>query len=470
MDGPDHHDHSEYLPKTTRPSGNGDEFDALADLFLGDTPLAPGTTPEWSPPRSTGTDPVAAPAPTPTAEPAKPPRLEAVVLGHLPVRASIWVRQYAGSVADAMHASVALLRISPETTSLDIVGAGIRAPSEDHETIRDAIADARRRCSHWVIRVDETDEPTLIARDDLSEITVLTGADEAAVVASYRLMKSLATEWDRKLDEDQGPGLRLAIMGAGSEEALLAGEKLERAARAFLQRPVQVSARVPRIGAVGSALLYRGESGHSIEELMSLISGAEPTPDSTPRLRLASDQAKAKTPVEPIQQTPPSRRTASRTKLDTGPVTPDVVVRRATPTKGVPSRAEPTRAVPISTLIPGLTLLETRCPKTGRVELASDDDGRLHLIAISGTDPTQPVDTLVSTSAWAREHLPLLLRAEPTLAPPSADRESESDPVLHLVTKEPKLIRPLLDADVRVHLLTEVEVGGQTARVTTELN
>ena len=124
----------------------------------------------------------------------------------------------------------------------------------------------------------------------------------------------------------------------------------------------------------------------------------------------------------------------------------------------------------MSSLIPGLTPLESRCPKAGRVELATDEQGRLHLVARSGADPTQPVDALIAASAWAREHLALLLRAEPTLAPPSPDPEADSSPVLHLVTTEPKLIRPLLDADVRVHLLTEVEVGGQRAQVTTELN
>ncbi len=458
MDGPDQSDHSEYMPTISRPAG-GDEFDALADLFLGDTPLAPPGTSQAPPARSTGTDPVPARVVSARAEAAAPAKLEGVVLGHLPVRASIWVRQYAGSVADAMQAPVALLRISPELTTLDLVGAGISPPSEVHTDLKEAIADAKRRCTHWILRVDETDEPAMIARDDLDEITVLTGADEAAVVASYRLMKSLASEWDRKLDEDAGPGLRLAIMGSEHERALVAGEKLERAARAFLHRPVQVSARVPRIGAVGSATLFRGESGADLGELMSQISGAQGPSVSAPRLRLAAEHGPAhpaEVTIKPTRRRAPAQRGASPERQE------------LSPPRSMPNPSE--RSVPMSALIPGLTLLETRCPKAGRVELASDENGRLHLIASSGADPTQPIDTLVATSAWAREHLALLLRAEPELAPPSADPESESDPVLHLVTTEPKLVRPLLDADVRVHLLTEIEVGGQTARVTTELN
>ncbi len=457
MDGADYTEHSEYLPATARPTP-GDEFDALADLFLGDTPLAPTGDARDPQPRSTGTDPVPVRAPTPRGAAARTPRLEAVVLGHLPVRASIWVRQYAGSVADATQAPVALLRVSPDATTLELVGAGVRH-GDEHTNIRDAIADARGRTAHWIVRVEETDEPTLIARDDLDEITVLTGADEAAVVASYRLMKSLAADWDRRLDEDEGPALCLAIMGANSEEALVAGEKLERAARAFLQRPVQVSARVPRIGAVGSAALFRGEPGESLETLLTLISGTTPLTADAPCLRLASEKGPPAHPASTPTATPAARHSPA-----------DAPALPAREHATAATRSEHARPAPMSSIIPGLTLLETRCPKAGRVELATDEAGRLHLIARSGTDPSQPVDTLISTSAWAREHLPLLLRAEPTLAAPSADPASESEPVLHLVTTEPKLIRPLLDADVRVHLLTEIEVGGQVARVTTELN
>jgi hypothetical protein len=441
MDGPDHRDHSEYLPSGTSAGRRGDEFDALADLFLGDEPLGPRGVPE---PRSTGTDPAPVRTPRVRTETAVRPRIEAIVLGHLPVRASIWVRQYAGSVADAVQAPVALLRVSPEMTSLEIVGAGTHRVTE-HDAIEEAIRDARSRCAHWVVRVDETEEPTLIARDDIAEITVLTGADEAAIVASYRLMKSLASDRDRRLHDDEGPELRLAIMGSEHEQAMAAGEKLERAARAFLSRPVQVSARVPRIGATGSATLFRGACELGIETMLGLVQGG-PVEPATPNLRLAADETsnEPEVVVRPTKATPPPRPEST-----------------ATTAHG---------EVCLSALIPGLTRLETRCPKAGRVELAADDEGRLHLIARSGADPSQPVDTLVATSAWAREHLALLLRAEPMLSPPSAERGSDTDPVLHLVTTEPKLIRPLLDADVRVHLLTEIEVAGQTARVTTELN
>ncbi|MFI4897363.1 MAG: hypothetical protein ACIARR_06020 [Phycisphaerales bacterium JB059] len=191
--------------------------------------------------------------------------------------------------------------------------------------------------------------------------------------------------------------------------------------------------------------MFRGACELGIETMLGLVQGA-PVEPGTPSLRLAAEE------------------TATE---------PEVVVRpigEASTPRPAPSPRAQGMDDCLSALIPGLTRLETRCPKAGRVELAADEAGRLHLIARSGADPSQPVDTLVATSAWAREHLALLLRAEPMLSPPSAERGSETDPVLHLVTTEPKLIRPLLDADVRVHLLTEVEVAGQTARVTTELN
>ncbi|MEZ6243638.1 MAG: hypothetical protein R3B57_11420 [Phycisphaerales bacterium] len=457
----DHHeDHQEYVPDHLVRDEDR-EFDALADLFLGDAPLAPGSPAGDDRPaiRATGTAPSPAPRPRVVTKPHA--RIEGIMLGHLPVRAGIWVRQYAASVADATHAPVALLRHARELTTLDLVGPGTPRDIEPCETLEEAIDAARAVCSRWIVRVDEVDEPGLTDASGIDEVTVLTGADEAAVVASYRLVKSLGGEWDGKFGEDEGPRLRLAIMGSVAEQATAAGEKLERAARAFLRRPVQVSARVPRIGANASASIFRGQAETTIEDMLGRIRGEQ----KRPQLRLAKDDAAAHE-VEiryADHEATPSPAPAERK--------PEIVVRPQGGRQAAPTpERHIERSLPLSSLIPGLTGLEARCPKAGSVELAADDLGRLHLLASSGKDPTHPMDRLIAAAAWAREHLPLLLRAEPTLAMPSAERDEGDAFTLHLVTRHPKLIRPLLDADVRVHLLTEVEVGGQTARVTTELN
>ncbi len=463
-------DHQEYVPDhladRDADSAADREFDALADLFLGDAPLAPATPTDDERPRARATGTGPAPAPRARTQTSPRARVEAVMLGHLPVRAGIWVRQYAASVADAAHAPVALLRQSRDTTTLDLVGPGSGRELEGLGSLEEAIDSARSVCARWIVRVDEVDEPGLTDSPEVDDVTVLTGADEAAVVASYRLVKSLGGDWDSKFGDEEGPGLRLAIMGSESEQAAAAGEKLERAARAFLRRPVHVSARVPRIGANASVSVYRGSSSLTTEQMIARIRGQR----AEPRLRLARDDDAGSHRPAPPAATRDERVPEIVVRPQGGVAAPSAPV---TPEPSTP-RVEQSRLAPrlplLSSLIPGLTGLEARCPKAGSVELAADSRGMLHLLAASGEDPTQPVDRLLAASAWAREHLPLLLRAETALAMPSADRDESAGFTLHLVTRHPKLVRPLLDADVRVHLLTEVEVDGKTARVTTELN
>ncbi len=465
-------DHQEYMPEHLADRDER-EFDALADLFLGDAPLAPATPAGDERPaiRATGTG----PAPAPRAKVVTRPqtRIEAVMLGHLPVRAGIWVRQYAASVADAAHAPVALLRQSREIATLDLVGPGTPRDLDMCESLESAIDAALSVCSRWIVRVDEVDEPGLTDSTAIDEVTVLTGADEAAVVASYRLVKSLGGEWDGKFGDEDGPRLRLAIMGSGAEQASAASEKLERAARAFLRRQVHVSARVPRIGANASASLFRGPSTMAIDEMIKRVRGET----RTPQLRLAREDAQRKTEAHASPHETPERATTPAPLIDKR--VPEIIV-RPQPHRGESNRPfsapapvhtlDTDRMPALSSLIPGLSGLESRCPKAGEVELAVDAGGALHLLAASGEDPTHPIDRLMAASAWAREHLPLLMRAEPSLAMPSADEDEAAGFTLHLLTRRPKLVRPLLDADVRVHLLTEIEIDGRTTRVTTELN
>jgi len=136
----------------------------------------------------------------------------------------------------------------------------------------------------------------------------------------------------------------------------------------------------------------------------------------------------------------------------------------------------------LASRLEGLTTIETVCPFTSGVEFAAAADGSLHLITQTlsttesrgGTDAEDSlgagVERLIAVSAWARAHLSLLLRAEPLLAMPSADRADDDGPVLHLLTGDARAARGLLDSDVFVHLCRPVEVGGESVWVTDDLN
>ncbi|MFG0307473.1 MAG: hypothetical protein ACF8Q5_14815 [Phycisphaerales bacterium JB040] len=470
------------------------EYDALADLFLGDSELAPPASPHRHEPERTRR--AARPAV------ASRPALELVLLGHLPVRAGLWLKQYASMVAAQLDAPVALLRLAPDIASVDLVG---RADATQAPTLGDAVRRARLDASRFILRVNETAEPALAEDSTVDRVTILTGADEAALVASYRLLKSLAGAWDRSFDLDEGPHLRLAIMGATEEAAEAAHHKLSSAAGSFLQRPVDIITGPARLDSCPSVTLFRGESGESVSDIIDLLApthadrrsathGPEPSPRREPGadLRLVGVETApaAAPPTDPSPAPIPGSAPVSapgrfeHASVDAGeePVherAPEVVVRpvaggtHARRPAGVDAGTPVSVAAPtLAARVPGLRRLATTCPYTPGVEFASDERGRLHLLTehTGQTSHAARVDRLVAAAAWTRAHLDLLLRAEPDLALPSPDPDEDHAPVLHLLTRTAPEARALLDSDLRVHLSRPVEIEGRTHWLTDALN
>ena len=412
------------FPRLSGHGPDGGEYDALAELFLGDPELGPSPamggrglrpeTPRSMPPSEVASE--GGPAPRHVAEVEPATRcVEAVLLGHLPVRASIWVRQYANAVGTTLNRPVGLVRMSTEGCSVELIGPGAeRVPLEDTnpaDDIEEAVRSVSALADRWIIRVDELDEESLAESSGIEEATILTGSDEAAVVASYRLVKSLAAAWDRAFGPDGGPELGLAIMGANGEQALAAGEKLERAAGSFLNRPVRVTARVPKVGVSSAATIYRGSDVVDFERVIEAIRSVEPAPlRLTDEAERALDDAagpldepadaivpedeeeefvfEAEPEVEEPAATEP-RENVDETPIaatEETPMTPPeqpMIVTRPVPDIA-PKRIEPAArsAVPSpASLIEGLCVLESECPYAAGVSLASDELGHLHLIA-----------------------------------------------------------------------------------------
>ncbi len=521
----DHHRASGF-PRLSGQGPDGGEYDALAELFLGDPELGPspatggrGLRPE-SPRVVAKPEPVTEGGPAPKhvaeVEPATR-RVEAVLLGHLPVRASIWVRQYANAVGTTLNRPVGLVRMASDACSVELIGPGAeRVPLEDAlpaDSIEDAVRSVSALADRWIIRVDEVDEESLAESSAIEEVTILTGSDEAAVVASYRLVKSLAATWDRVFGTEGGPELGLAIMGSSGEQALAAGEKLERAAGSFLNRPVRVTARVPKVGVSSAATIYRGSDVIDFETVIEAIRSVEPAPlrltDEAERVLDEGEPVEAIEPViedaeeeivfeaEAVEATEPVRdsvaaiesegRDEEETKTETpepadtaGPGAPAATPEETTMTPPeqpmivtrhvpdiAPKRIEPAiRPVTPApaALIEGLGVLESECPYATGVTLAADELGALHLIADDADGSDEAVRQLTAAATWASAHGKLLRKAEPSLG--DAGRE----PVRHLLTNDAKRVRNLLDTDLKVHLVTEVSLGGQRGRVAIEIN
>ena len=383
------------------------------------------------------------------------PKVELVVLGHLPVRATLWARQYACSSAKSRGEVVALVRAASGSTAIDLITGREPIDADGSSDLGGAISTMHERADRVMLRVDERHEPELLERPEVETITVLTGADEAAVVASYRLIKTIEASLRDRYEDDDAPQLRIAVMGAAREQGEDAREKLQNAVDSFIECPVEIVIGAGRIDATGTANVFRDTRAHSatriIEGLVSLAHRVEQ--------------------VAPVEESPvvETRRVDVDT-IRTNPIEREErPIESAAPTPVEQRDASPSIREGLCAMIEGLRPIETRCPKAPGVEMGMDDEGRLQLL-VCDSDCDGALERLYVAQSWARDHLGLLLRAEPGLRIPSSDVRAESDAVLHLITQEPAALRAMYDTPVRMYALARVRVGGVIAQVATALN
>lgn len=402
------------------------DFDALADLFL--------TEPGAAPVRSH-----AAPSPTPAAAesnghaPVKP-RVEGLVLGHLPVLAAAWVTQYAKHLADTEQTTVGVVRLAGGETWIDVVlprGTAARTSSRIGNGV--ANADLGRAFAAagavgvWLLRVDAPGELDWPATAGLSAVTLLTGADEAAIVASYHTIKAL---FPRGGGDDLP--LHIAVMGADAEQAANAESKLRKSAQAFLDRGIASFARVGKIGACSTQTLFHSAAAATPAEIIARIS------DSPSRMGARGGGW--------VENSPGS-----------------MTVPNPTRSVGVPTIPNPGRP----DMLPGLKAVKGRCPYTPGVEVASGPQGSMHLLARTGElSVAEAVRQLLTAASWADAHAALLDAANPGVF---GDAESRG-PTLHLLTDDPKAATGLLHTGVRVHLSVGVEIEGKRHEVVRDMN
>lgn len=477
-----------------------DEYDALADLFLGDGELAPEPAVDDRPGHGTHTpvlhlthgddeaedDASAALSVIESLEATgmhasalmselmdedaddgvefvrlPRPKVEVIVLGHLPVRATLWARQYACGSAKKNDEIVALVRAASGSTAIDLITGREPERAMGCADIESAMESIHERADRVVMRVDERIEPELLDRPEVETITILTGADEAAVVASYRLVKTVdATLNERYEDQEDAPRVRIAVMGSAKDQAEDARYKLENAVASFIERPVEIVIGSGRIDATGTTNIFRDTRSHHagdiIDGLVALAHSAE-----IGEVRRDAAAVIESRPVEAAQVRPRPLNTASE-------VAARSAGRASAEEKPAPEH-DPDIRDGLCALLDGVRPIETRCPKAQGVEMGMDGDGRLHLVACDA-DCHAALERLYTAQSWAREHLGLLLRAEPGLRFPSSDPREDSDAVMHLISHEPAALRGIYDTPVRMYALARVRLGSVIAQVATPLN
>lgn len=437
-------------PSNERPDADGtttpqaeQEYDALAELFLGEsanqreTPPLRLHDPDDAPAPSAEADSDhAAPAPRPAEA-----QIEALVLGHLPVLAGPWVAQYARFLADTRGEAIALVRIAGDQASIDLYSDLPRASRNAAPTLHAAIEEAARVADRWIFRVDAVSEPSLAACPAVDAVTLLCGADDAAIVSAYRTIKRVLTpeggegafDDDPEAPRQRGPARRVVIIGAAEEKARQAADKLRGAAQAFLDAGVEAIAGPAQLGPSSGATIYRGPAEASPEELADRVRAS---------LRRSPDTGAA---TAPVSATAPAPTTPS-----THEISPDA------------SPAPQALPGPLFERVPGLRHLPIRCPYDESIELAVDADRRLHLLAAYSPVACRAMSVV---AAWAMDHAALFDRVLP-----AGGYSDEHKPIRRLFVERACEARRLLDTDYKVHLMTPVAVEDKTAWCCVPLN
>jgi len=356
------------------------------------------------------------------------PLIESLVLGHLPVLATTWVVPYVRQRSVEIGRPVALVRIADGECTIDVVTAmtaDLPALTADGTDLDAAVRCVSPHVGAWILRVSEVAEQETIASPGIACITLLTGADEAATVASYRTLKNLPPK--------AAPArIRLAIMGSSVEVARLAEQRIRHAAQAYLETVIEPATIIAKVTSGGLKNAFTGTFDWTLQRLLTAV-------------------ADASTPKEPAGAVP-----------DIGAAAADAGSR--------PSVTASSGTNPMTHPIAGLVELATRCPYAPEVGLATDASGDLHLCVSTGrgtalNDPGMGVQRLLTAASWAADHAALLAAVHSGLRQDAA----ADGPSLHLLTDEPKDVRRLLDTGVRLHLLIDAgDAGG--VRICRELN
>jgi hypothetical protein len=354
--------------------------------------------------------------------------------------AGLWTTQFADAVA-RIAGPTALVRFERDDVTIELLRAdGRQVPPAGPAAVSRWLPRAASTVRRWLICVPaETSPAEVLAAGQ--EILLMTGADEAAVTGAYLRLKYLADEGVNAGTPIERVGL--VIVGATTEQAAHAAARLGDAARSFLGVDVETVACLPRIERVESSAraTYPAEECPPIaqftRELASARTGALHRFDADlPAASLVMHTETAT--VEPKFPSMPQPFTSRQEPLAHGDSAMDTthaprsgqtehVAHTSQPTHAPQSmhtshvathtpHAAPARLAPAFAALPiaelplklvpllrGLRSLGISCPMAPDVELALDDERRMHIVGRS--DQLARVRT---ARTWAAMHRELL--------------------------------------------------------------
>lgn len=369
------------------------------------------------------------------------PSLELLLPAHLPVQGGLWLVPYAGR--EAAGGTVMLVRMHEDTVDVAAIGMG-DFELQGCSSMEDVLSRVSGQGVHWIVQPPADADPTSLLHCDADQVTLLSGADQAAVVGAYRLLKGLITSAG---EETQAPSIRLVVVGAEERASTDAANRIVQTADLQLGVSVEVGPALPAMGSTSNVVSQVSFSRESnVVDLLGRIRNAVGEEDQLPTTERhetpISEQPKI-IPTEVIEPEQPAPVTNAQ-------VEKTVVAEEAV--EKLPAE--------YASYVDGLLSIAPRCPENEHVELAVDTDGCLHVLA----DANDLRDAAI-VSAWIVRHRSLV-----AMACGGLKIDASLTPVQHIFTDDALAVADLHGTEVRMHLLAQVQVEGNTGMYCTPLN
>ncbi len=375
--------------------------------------------------------------------------IELLLPAHLPVQGGLWLVPYAGR--EAQGGTSVLVRMHEDSIDVAIIGKERNCDITTCTSIEEVIEHLDGHITNWIIQPPSDADPTSLLHCDADYVTLLSGADQAAVVGAYRLLKGLISATSEGVNL---PSIRLVIVGAEERASSDAASRIVQTAHHQLGVNLEVGHPLPAMGSTSNVV-----SQVTFPRSSNVV-------DFVGRLRTETQENSSATDL------PLTPRFSSKETLQ-----------RVAPTSKVPETQEVAASieppmqedskVPVHTAqetssssetfvsrIDGLLAITPRCPEHEQIELAVDSEGCLHILAFVDDFREASIVT-----AWAIRNSSLV-----AMACNGIEIDLSSVPIQHFFTNNAPSVADLQGSGVRLHLLTEVEVEGKTGVFCTPLN
>ncbi len=429
-------------------------------------------------------------------------RVEAVLLGNLPGVSGPWLTQYAYRLA-GRQGPVAILCVDDDAVHIELVGrqqqllddlnASVTSLAPGQASlvdVLDRLADPETvSVKTWLVHF-----PTPMTPEHrrwasvVDRWTLLCGADEAAVVGAYRLLKQLRVPSSRRNDRRSPRHVGVMMMGADDGQAHTAAAKLHQAAERFLHTPVQWIGSQKQMQPIkrrslGALTDDRKDFWPTLYRFLHQFQHASQPEGSDPPTSdfVGQKMALRRSESSEVRGQSVCGQQDHFEEVDQQPVTATLSSSSDAPgsdgSSGTPSDLGAFLACA------GVTTLPVRCPRCPDVQLALDVEGRLHVMVWRGGSTaiqeaastssnqeglSQALLNLMGVSHWAVEHATLL-----QLGQSHQSVDTRTPTVLHLFTDQAKAAVTWvswLGTTVKFHLLQGFDTGDDRQWICTELN